>query len=366
MIDDEEALRDLLDRVAAPPEVRREILKAARIGRHTKRQHYVPAGYLEAWADERGQVGVWDTQEGRLFPAAPANVCAQSDFYTTRLEDGTRTRLMEGFLATLDDRFISRVRKVVADRQLPQDREERIWLAFDIALNENRLPQRRRLMSAMADRVSRTTAGHELVKRGLAPNDFEVVVTEEEHVRQMLDGAMNVAPFLAACDWTLYVSEQPVIGTCDVPVLFDYTERPGAEQLSKSPAGRYSLASAHAAGMSSDRLNVGIATTTEILVPLAPTALLHIDPYGSHERADTAALPPSVRNRHERLLVRCRERMIVAQPGHQLVSGQRPVVRRRKQLLLECISTAETETGGECVQRFSSAYAAEPLSLIHI
>lgn len=34
MIDDEDALRELLDRAVAPPQVREEILKAARPGRH--------------------------------------------------------------------------------------------------------------------------------------------------------------------------------------------------------------------------------------------------------------------------------------------------------------------------------------------
>ena len=34
MIDDEDALRELLDRAVAPPQVREEILKAARTGRH--------------------------------------------------------------------------------------------------------------------------------------------------------------------------------------------------------------------------------------------------------------------------------------------------------------------------------------------
>jgi hypothetical protein len=34
VIDDQDALRELLDRAVAPPQVREEILKAARTGRH--------------------------------------------------------------------------------------------------------------------------------------------------------------------------------------------------------------------------------------------------------------------------------------------------------------------------------------------
>jgi hypothetical protein len=34
VIDDEDVLRELLDRAVAPPQVREEILKAARTGRH--------------------------------------------------------------------------------------------------------------------------------------------------------------------------------------------------------------------------------------------------------------------------------------------------------------------------------------------
>ena len=36
MIDDEDALRELLDRAVAPPPVREEILKATRTGRHAR------------------------------------------------------------------------------------------------------------------------------------------------------------------------------------------------------------------------------------------------------------------------------------------------------------------------------------------
>ena len=36
MIDDEDALRELLDRAVAPPQVPEEILKAARTGRHAR------------------------------------------------------------------------------------------------------------------------------------------------------------------------------------------------------------------------------------------------------------------------------------------------------------------------------------------
>lgn len=359
-IDDEDALVGLLDRVDAPAEMREQTMKAARMGRETKRQHYVPAGYLEAWTDGDGHVGVWDTTEGRTFKTGPDNVCAATDFYTARLVDGTPTRLVEGFLAVLDERFISRVRQMVDSERIPAGIEERFWFAFDIALNQNRHPQRRRLMSALADRLSKTETSHKPIEAGIDPDRFEVVITEEFHVEKMFDLALNIAPILAKSEWTLHISNQPVVATCDVPVLFDYTRRLTAAQLSRSASGAYSLAQAKTAGMPLDRLNAGIATAPQIIVPLAPTALLEINPYGAEAGATTTQLSRTIRERHEHLIVRSRERMVVAEPGHRMVSGTRPAVGRRKQLLMECVTTEETEDGGRCSMRTSYTYAVEP------
>ena len=51
MIDDEDALRELLDRAVAPPRVREEILKAARTGRHASQSGAAPDAPSLAPAD---------------------------------------------------------------------------------------------------------------------------------------------------------------------------------------------------------------------------------------------------------------------------------------------------------------------------
>jgi len=51
VIDDEDALRELLDRAVAPPQVREEILKAARTGRHASQLGAAPDAPSLAPAD---------------------------------------------------------------------------------------------------------------------------------------------------------------------------------------------------------------------------------------------------------------------------------------------------------------------------
>jgi hypothetical protein len=50
VIDDEDALRGLLDRAVAPPQVREDILKAARTGRHARQLGGSGAGRTESHA----------------------------------------------------------------------------------------------------------------------------------------------------------------------------------------------------------------------------------------------------------------------------------------------------------------------------
>ena len=86
MIDDEDALRELLDRAVAPPQVREEILKAARTGRHA-RQLGSGAGRTESRAgpphvargsgqgDRNSEVPMPIAQAGarRTLPVSPMN-----------------------------------------------------------------------------------------------------------------------------------------------------------------------------------------------------------------------------------------------------------------------------------------------------
>ena len=358
-VDDEEALIAALDKASAPASIRSVVLRAAEGARKSKRHHYVPVSYLQGWLGEDENVTVWDTTTGKVYETNPINVCLERDFYTGMLEDGTKTRLMEGLLAELDAGFARRIRQVTESDSLPESARDRAYLALDVAIQEGRQPQRRRMMASMATTLGRTLVGAELERHGLDPGSLSATIDGGTHVQLMLNTAFEAAPLIAASSWTLHVADRDVFATCDVPVLYDYTAAPDMQLLSGTEIGRWLIGQSAAAGVPLQDLRAGLLSASSILFPLGPRHLLEVTP-DELERNLVISARRTVVEKHEDLIVRCRERSIVARSGHRLVTGTRPIVQRRRQMSLACVSTEVDSRGGTCIQGFGSVYAKEP------
>ena len=310
-VDDEEALIAALDKASAPASIRSVVLRAAEGARKSKRHHYVPVSYLQGWLGEDENVTVWDTTTGKVYETNPINVCLERDFYTGMLEDGTKTRLMEGLLAELDAGFARRIRQVTESDSLPESARDRAYLALDVAIQEGRQPQRRRMMASMATTLGRTLVGAELERHGLDPGSLSATIDGGKHVQLMLNTAFEAAPLIAASSWTLHVADRDVFATCDVPVLYDYTAAPDMQLLSGTEIGRWLIGQSAAAGVPLQDLRAGLLSASSILFPLGPRHLLEVTP-DELERNLVISARRTVVEKHEDLIVRCRERSIVA------------------------------------------------------
>jgi hypothetical protein len=76
-----------------------------------KDQHVVPECYLKAWCDPASPVGyvpyVWvASRDGKhIRNKSPRKIFTSSDFYTIKLNDGSRNLVIEDTFSAIEDRF---------------------------------------------------------------------------------------------------------------------------------------------------------------------------------------------------------------------------------------------------------------------
>src|SRR5215472_10738844 len=96
------------------------------------KQHWVPKSYLEAWCDPdpppRYGRYVWRfLKDGsKVQRKSPANIFAETDFYTIHLDGGGRDLSLEHRLGTLEREFC-RIRETRIAKREPLTREEKGW-----------------------------------------------------------------------------------------------------------------------------------------------------------------------------------------------------------------------------------------------
>lgn len=261
----DDPVEPLLRELDIPTEIRDQLLAYARTSRATARQHVVPMSYLAGWTDARGALAVWDTVDGRVFPSSPRKMCAPLDFYTVELTSGESSRVIEGVLATIDSAFAGICRSLREDGGL-SNHADRYTLALALALQEVRLPQRRRLIDEMATQVMRAEMGDRFVAHGLNPTKYGVVTPSNFHVEAMFRSAAPLAATLAMRRWTLHQASKRWFVTSDVPLLYDYAEAPRRDVLEQTPIGRELLMESMEVGQHLSELSSSIATASHVLL----------------------------------------------------------------------------------------------------
>lgn len=275
---------------------------------------------------------MWDTLTGKVFLAGPSAICNTSDYFKSVAPTHGETRAVEGVLSVVDGEFARLLRSIRENRRLPNHgSEDRVSLAYLLALQAVRGPQQRRIHNDMADYLTKLEAAATFRDFGVSAGDFVISAHNNSHIRVMAETARDLFADWAARDWTLTESQDDDFITCDNPVLYD--------DLSGPPEGLLSV--------------------DEILVPLSPKLVLGMTT--NSEQAKRSV--PQLRSRVERLVVRSRERWIIGSPSQTFFTGRSgKTVDRRRQLQLQCVHQY-TPKGGRaaCLMANTAIYASGPV-----
>lgn len=213
-----------------------------------RRQHFVPKGYLRAFASPKGSemVCVINVPDRRVFTTNMENVCVEKDYYAATLKDGSKTTELESHLAKLDGVFADIVRKIADGEELSAS--DRYDFSTFVATQHLRTPEMKEFASkaigSFADHLAKVTASdpkhfHATWDAMVKATGFETDEDPEEIRQLMLSGeikgegthaasvALGLAPLPDVAEicfrmkWTFFHTR---IGnqflTCDNPVGF--------------------------------------------------------------------------------------------------------------------------------------------------
>jgi hypothetical protein len=244
----------------------------------TKRPHFVPAGYLRAWADDADQVAVRRRGSADVHTPNVINVAVDAGIYGR----GACGQAREDMFKQLEDMWpLLRANLLARGGTLTSDDRDAVavFAALQLVRTREHVAQTE-FLASFAEFTSRRPVTREdmrtyLTERHLKsePSDSEVEgawtlaygalkngppPSKDETLAVSLDAAVRViAPTLARLRWSVEHCRKPILFTSDRPVM-----------CWQAPSARD-----HYEG-------VGIDTATEIRMPLTPYDLLAMRPDG--------------------------------------------------------------------------------------
>ncbi|MFF5056705.1 DUF4238 domain-containing protein [Micromonospora sp. NPDC000663] len=238
------------------------------------RHHTVPRFYLEYWADADGHIDVVEKPGGRRYRTVPKTASAETDFYTYIDLNGDPAGHMEQVLGVIEAGASAAIGRINHPTfgQFPPPPDDKYEIATFLAFQKVRGKRRRREIETQADfyvKLQYSGLGSDAIKRLLEErlghaspehiaqmeelvanlDDYEFVPDPNEHVRMMGKLAHKIFPHLMRRHWYLGVFDEPVLVTCDEPVML-YKSNP-------SPIRGY-----------------GLLDADEVWFPLNPSILL--------------------------------------------------------------------------------------------
>lgn len=208
-------------------------------------QHFVTRAYLQGFADEKGQLHIYERGKQKPFVAVADKAARQRNYYSVKGKDGKFDDRIETFL---DEQVESPAMKVLKDLSEKGDQpswDDRISLARWMAFQELRTPLQRggieeaaqKLIERIMEMMAATPGALENALEELKKQGREQNVTAERlregiqadafsiHINpvlslEMMTIAEEIAPWFAEMQWTLLTAAEDVaFVTSDHPVL---------------------------------------------------------------------------------------------------------------------------------------------------
>ena len=223
-----------------------------------KRHHFVPKCYLESFSvkntkKKKSNLYAFDVVDRKVFRPAPDNVALQTDFNTINLE-GHEPDAFEKAMASVESDIGPALVRIIAAKSLA-NQGDRTFLLNLIGLLHIRNPRQRERSRGFRDRVAKVVldvamsspqmwesqikkaqdAGfvakdaetdYDTLKKGFNPDDYKIVVPNEENIRVEMDTFDHILPLLFDRKWVLAKAPEGSAGfiTSDHPVCLMWSE----------------------------------------------------------------------------------------------------------------------------------------------
>lgn len=298
-----------------------------------RRHHLVPEFYLNRFANERGQVQVFDRFERKSFVTSTKNVAVEVGFYDSINPDGSTNPIAEETLSLIESGCATIIKRIcrpsLADSR-PSDDE---WhdLALYVAVQFSRTADYRRTILADADLMFRMEVdlnfhalGRERFKEWITKKLVHVPTDEEMRgflelgsqianlkitpprnyfMEAIFRHAVDFAPLFFVRPWTLIRSKKKSFITSDRPVSL-------WRMLTKE----------------NRHYGLGIDTAEKIFFPLDPWNVIELRPPAEQVWRHGFVSGPET-DRINQAIAHWSERRIIHHPGHRPL-GRLTIARR--------------------------------------
>lgn len=223
-----------------------------------KRHHFVPKCYLESFSvrntkKKKSNLYAFDAVDRKVFRPAPDNVALQTDFNTINLE-GHEPDAFEKAMASVESDIGPALVRIIAAESLANE-DDRALLLNLIGLLHIRNPRLRERFRGFRDRIAKMTLGvamssrqmwesqikqaqdagfvakdavtdYDKLKKDFNPDDYKIVVPNEENIRVEMDTFDHILPLLFERKWVLAKAPENSAGfiTSDHPVCLMWSE----------------------------------------------------------------------------------------------------------------------------------------------
>jgi uncharacterized protein DUF4238 len=254
-----------------------------------KRQHFVPRGYLDRFANEH--MVIVRRRDSKTFTTNTTNVAVECGFYDIAADHDRKNSSVEFLLADWDNDALAALHEVDRTGKPPSSGSaDRAALAIFLALQGTRTPEQRERVE-FASRVVKYANGREVnpdlvaeflekvhlrakpsAKEVLAAHEFVSLdvswgaSTPQFAIDLMLKSALGMAPLLSGLWWTLEFDRKDLLTTSDTPLV-----------IWRAPTPRDAYE------------GVGIMTAEELRIPLDPSKQLVLT---RRQRTETARITP--------------------------------------------------------------------------
>jgi hypothetical protein len=321
-----------------------------------KRHHFVPQGYLKAWADGKDQVAVRNRGTDDWYPSNIKNVALESDLYTSYGLGGEPDDFLEKLLGDQIDGPAPALLSRLAEEKLPRrNSEDRISLSRFLAMQLVRTPDN-------IDQFMFVPSVLEYAKSPSGPVNFGLVREHLTHIR--LGKVPSDTEVQAATYWVngmltkpgrMPSREQAIIGLFDIaeehlaPALNEKAWSIEIDELGRFITADLPVSKYWYPGKRKMYMGVGIEDVDEVRFPIDPRHLLVMRRRYPENRS--IASTERVRAVNQQIANRCYRQIIANRDHAQLLINvelqSRPLALRFNTgpLIREGIEGLEFEDG---------------------
>jgi len=198
-----------------------------------RHHHYIPKFYLEGFTEGSNDEYLWvlDKQQKKQWKAKPENAAHQKDFYRIEVP-GVEPDAVENAFGKFENKAASVVKDIIKKRTVPTGENFIILINF-VALMAVRIPSYRSFFNGPLEEMNKFAlqlmlanpkrfktikermrrdgfevdekVSYEIMKRFIERDNYSIKVSQEWHIKNMLDSIDLLIPLLLGRKWSLII-----------------------------------------------------------------------------------------------------------------------------------------------------------------